>query len=609
MEGANGNYVADIHDVDYEATLLAQPLDRRTYVASAGRKTESLAGQWRFTPDWYDTCRRAKWYQGVTRADDGRPMPVDWDWDAWETTVVPSCWNLQRSELLYFEGSGVYTRTFHYLAHIAGERAFLRFEGSQYRTSVFLNGKHMGTHDGGSTPFAVEISAAVEEDNRLVVVVEARRRADRVPAENTDWFNYGGLYRDVLLIRTPEAFIADWFIRLVPDGSYSTIALDLEIRGASPDGGSGRLTIPELGVDSLIPLKDGVGSLTVRAAPDLWSPESPKLYEVQLAYSPSGAMGSDFKHQGNQIDYVVDRVGFREIRVSGRDLLLNGEPLFLKGICVHEDHLALGKATDEKTIRSTIAHLKELSGNFLRLAHYPHDGRFARLADELGVLLWEEVPVYWAIRFEDEGTYRDAENQLAELVLRDRNRASVAIWSVGNENADSDERLAFMKGLAETARTLDGTRLVSAACLLDHEKLAIADRLAEVLDVIGVNEYYGWYDPDFQKLPKILENSHPDKPVILCEFGGGARSGHHGSAEDLFSEEMQARLYENQIQAILSCPYIRGTSPWILYDFRSPRRLNPYQEGFNRKGLIAADRETKKLAFQVLARFYRHLLG
>ena len=165
---------------------------------------------------------------------------------------------------------------------------------------------------------------------------------------------------------------------------------------------------------------------------------------------------------------------------------------------------------------------KELGCNFMRIAHYPHSERMAKLADEMGILLWEEIPVYWAIRFEREKTYEDARNQMRELLKRDWNRASVIIWSVGNENADTDERLKFMSGLAECAHEEGGNRLVSAACLVDSEKNVIADRLIEHLDVIGINEYCGWYTPDFEKLPQLMANSRPDKPVIITEFGADA---------------------------------------------------------------------------------------
>jgi beta-glucuronidase len=618
-----GNYQADIHNSGYEREYLEPRLDGSGLINSTGRQGESLNGLWNFGVDLYDTCRRAHWFKEETFNARGNPMPPDWDWESWERINVPSCWNMERRELYYFEGSGIYTRTFRYTPKQEHERLFLRFEGAAYRTSVFLNRKFMGTHDGASTPFNVEITGAVQAENRIVLAVDARRSPLRVPMENTDWFNYGGLYRDIYLIRVPRLFIKDWFIRLVPDGTYAKIAADIilseEVRGEV------LLEIPELRVKQNIAVQGGKGSALIPAKPELWSPGAPKRYDLSLSCYPDscypeGAGCPDSCHLDSchpegagcpegkpAVDTVHDRIGFREIKTRGSELFLNGKKIFLKGICVHEDHLELGKTTSPEIIRAVIRDLKELGGNYLRLAHYPHDPRFAQIADEEGVLLWEEVPVYWAIAFENPDTYRDAENQLTELILRDRNRASVILWSVGNENADTGPRYAFMSDLVKKARSLDGSRLVSAACLIDHDMLMIRDRLADVLDVIGINEYYGWYDPDFDKLPKILANSNPGKPVLICEFGGGARKGHRGSVDDLFTEDKQKALYEQQTETFKKCAYIAGCSPWILYDFRCPRRINRYQEGFNRKGLIDADRQSKKPAFYVMQKFYREL--
>jgi beta-glucuronidase len=528
---------------------------------------------------------------------------VDWDFDAWERIDVPGTWNVQKRELFYYEGSGIYVRNFRYISQTAGERTFLCFEGASYETSVFLNGVFIGTHDGGSTPFTAEIGGAVKagEENRLIVVADARRSPFRVPMDNTDWFNYGGLYRDVYLVRTPKVYIKDWFLRLVPDGRFSNIRADVTAAGADGDGDDRKalLAIPELGIEKEINLQQGKGGVSFSVNPEtlsLWSPENPKLYDVSIRLLSGGQPEGDL---------VRDRIGFREIKTRGREILLNGKKIFLKGISVHEDHYLLGKTTNPEVIRSTIRDVKEMNGSYLRLAHYPHDRRFARIADEEGILLWEEIPVYWAIAFGNKNTYGDAENQLAELILRDRNRASVIIWSVGNENADTEERLRFMSGLAKKAKEMDETRMVSAACLINHEKFKIEDRLTEFLDVIGVNEYYGWYDPDFGKLSRILSNSLPDKPVIITEFGGGARSGQRGTMNDLFSEDYQKALYIQQVETFKHYPFITGLSPWILYDYRCPRRFNRYQEGYNRKGLIDADRKTRKLAFFVMQNFYK----
>ncbi|NBJ94645.1 glycoside hydrolase family 2 TIM barrel-domain containing protein [Parablautia muri] len=191
-----------------------------------------------------------------------------------------------------------------------------------------------------------------------------------------------------------------------------------------------------------------------------------------------------------------------------------------------------------------------------------------------------------------------------ELMTRDFNRASVIIWSVGNENADTDERLKFMGGLADCAHREDETRLVSAACLVDSEKNEIADRLIEHLDLIGINEYCGWYTPDFEKLPQLMANSNPKKPVIITEFGADALPGHHGTITDKGSEECQVYVYERQIETLRKIDYIKGMTPWILYDFRCPRRTHYLQKYYNRKGVCSADKTYRKPAFEVLQKFY-----
>ena len=303
-------------------------------------------------------------------------------------------------------------------------------------------------------------------------------------------------------------------------------------------------------------------------------------------------------------DIVSDRIGFRDIRVEGRRILLNGEEIFLRGVCVHEDDLALGKTTNEADIRRRLAHARELGANILRLAHYPHHERVAEIADEVGMMLWEEVPVYWAVDFENPGTLADARNQLCELIRRDRNRASAVIWGVGNENADTQARYLFMRDLAQTARALDPTRLVSAACLINRVTFTIEDRLAAHLDVIGLNEYFGWYEPSLEGLERLLVNSSPDRPVVISETGADAVAGLRSGSGALFSEDRQADMLSAQAAAVGRADYVRGFFPWLLYDFRSPRRQTVLQRGFNLKGLVAADKTTRKLAFARLREIY-----
>jgi beta-glucuronidase len=579
-----GNFLENIHDDDFSAPYRAKHL--HGLMMNGNRPKESLNGEWQFGIDQYDNCLRAKFFAENTHDQDGRPYPLDYSFDSWETMTVPSCWNLHSERLFLYEGSLVYTRRFRYQNHDEG-RVFLHFGGAAYVAYVFLNRQYLGKHEGASTPFAVEVTDVLQTENRIVVVVNNTRKRTNVPCENTDWFNYGGLYRDVEIIRTPETYIKDFAVSLAPDDRGSIIAavtIDGPIKG-----GTAVLHINELGLHGEIPVADGRGEARFPLKPMLWSPENPQLYDITIEFEK---------------DKISDRIGFREIKVVGTEIYLNGEPILLKGICAHEDSVQNGKSVTEAEIRENYRLAKEMNCNYMRLAHYPHSELAARIADEMGILLWEEIPVYWAIEFGNEAVYNCAENQLQELILRDRNRASVIIWSVGNENADTDDRLAFMSRLAQAAKKADPTRLVSAACLYDSEALIINDRLSEYIDVIGINEYFGWYQPVFANLIRLFENSKPTKPVIICETGADARARHHGTKDELMTEDNQLYVYQRQIEVLSQIPYVKGISPWILFDFRCPRRLHSLQNYYNLKGLLSADKGHKKLAFCALREFF-----
>jgi len=581
------NLIEHLHFETYQEKYDRGRLNHETMIHTGSRPKESLNGSWRFTVDPYDTGLRMGWNE--RGAIGGERLPWDYDFEGGDEMPVPSCWNTFKPEYFLYEGSAWYARRFTYRAKDAGERVFLRIGAANYEAKVFLNGEYLGSHCGGSTPFCLELTGRLKTENIIQICVNNERTLDRVPMRNTDWFNYGGIYRDVDLYRLPPTFIKDLCVELVPDGTYSRIRVEVVVDGPSDAGESG-VELPELGIKTSVRISGGRGDLIIAARPELWSPESPRLYEASMEYAG---------------DRVSERIGFRQIEVSGRDIVLNGRRLYLRGICVHEDDARLGKASDEADLRRRFGHAKELGCNFMRLAHYPHTELAALIADEVGMMLWEEIPVYWAIAFGNPPTYADAENQLTELIRRDRNRASVIIWSVGNENVDSDARLSFMTHLALKAKELDPSRLVSAACLINRVKLKIEDRLTDYLDIIGINEYYGWYNPDYEELAWIMANSDPAKPVIISETGADALAGEHGSDGDLFTEEHMAEVYRKQLSILERFGYVRGLAPWILYDFRSPRRQNRFQRGFNRKGLIAADKCRHKLAFYVLQAYYR----
>lgn len=578
------NALAALHDEGYDAPFNTQSLNAGTMIFTGGRQGRSLDGDWFFCVDLLDTGLRQKWFALPEDDPAARTNPWDYDPRAGERVPVPSCWQMLRERWYFFEGSAWYSRPLD-VDPAPGRRRFLHIGAAQYDCKIFVNGAFLGNHYGGSTPFCVELTEALRPGrNWIMLCVNNRRTTDRVPMRNTDWFNYGGIYRAVTLYETPPTVLREVFARLEGDA----ICVDVVADGPAD---TARIQLPELGINAEVELVAGRAQARFEAAPTRWSPECPKLYELTVE-----AGG----------DVIRDRIGFRSIERRGTEILLNGAPIFLRGISVHEDDAELGKCTNAADLRRRFEDARVLGCNFLRLAHYPHHEDAAKLADELGLLLWEEIPVYWAIDFENPATLRDAANQLTELIRRDCNRASVVIWSIGNENPDTDARLDFMRSLAETARAEDPTRLIAAACLVNHTALRIEDRLSRHIDVIGINEYYGWYEERFEDLAAIGANSDPDRPVVISETGA---DGDHeaGPETGLFSLAYQAEVYRRQIEVLRDLPWLRGISPWILYDFRVERRQGIYQRGWNRKGLIAGDKTTKKPAFDVLAAWYADL--
>lgn len=573
-----------------------------------GRRNTSLDGPWHAIVDPYATG--AFDYHGQPLTNHGaffknykpesRSELVEYDFDSSATLQVPGDWNTQRDSLLFYEGSIWYERTFDY-AKPPGRRLFLHFGAANYWASVYLNGEELGRHEGGFTPFDFEITDRVRPHNNYIVVrIDNARRADQVPAILTDWWNYGGITRPVTLVDVPETFIQDYFIQL-DKGSTRVVKGWLQLNGRRVQQKI-TIRIPEAGLSKTFQTdSNGRAEFSFDADLTLWSPENPTLYGVVIA---------------SETEEVADRIGFRSIAVRGTDILLNGKPVFLRGINLHEEApLRPGRAWSEDDARTLLSWAKDLGCNFVRLAHYPHSEEMLRMADQMGMMVWGEVPVYWVVQWENPSTLRNAENQLSEMMIRDHNRASLIIYAVANETPISDARNMFLKHLIQDARSADPTRLVSAA-LQAHEALEgkhitmrISDPIAGDLDVVGINEYIGWYSHLPIDADAAEWKSDHDKPLIMSEFGGDALFDYHGDALTRWTEEYQESLYRHQITMLKRIPFMSGTVPWVLKDFRSPRRTLPhFEDYFNRKGLVTEHGEKKK-AFFVLQEFYREMQG
>lgn len=513
---------------------------------------------------------------------------------------VPSSWIGYDPTLRYYNGLMWYQKRFDATSDLIRKdgRVFLHFDAADYHAMVYLNGHKVGEHMGGFTPFTFDVTDVIRaKDNNLVVGVDSTRTADTIPPTVTDWETYGGITRDVKLIATPATYIDDAFIRLTREGR---IAADIALEGPGKSGLAVEVSI----AGTKLVLKgvtdaDGRATLSAPAPRDLklWSPDTPTLYDVTIT---AGA------------DRLNDHIGFRTIEVKGTKILLNGQPIFLRGIAMHEEELGPNpsRRMTEAAARALLTEIKDgLHGNYVRLAHYPHTEITTRLADQMGLLVWSEIPVYWSVNFSSPETLKTAQTMLAENILRDRNRASIALWSIGNETPVSDARNRFLGALAKEARDLDGTRLVSAALntatVNGPTDISIKDPLAADLDVIGINTYAGWYGNDtLDDVRKTVWHSDYNKPMIFSEFGAGAKTGYYDPEQQhRFSEDYQASYYKATLAMADNIPFLAGMSPWILKDFRSPRRQNIYQQGWNRKGLID-ENGRRKMAFSVLSDYY-----
>lgn len=637
---------------------LAEPHSLITNVA--GRNKTSLNGKWNIVVDEHGIGSRA--FLGGPYFKKAQPVGDyelrEYSFDERRQLNVPGDWNSQDDKLFRYRDNVWYARNVD-LKKQAGERYFLHFDGANYETRVYVNGKPAGQHTGGYTAFNFDATELMEDGENFVAVrVNAHLDDSTIPTKDTsDFFKYGGITRDINLVTTPSTFVRNYSLNL-QDHNTGAVAGWVQLDG--PKAANARVTvkIAEAGINLRTRTdSSGFAKISFSGKLDLWSPDNPKLYDVTVSSGKS---------------VIKDRIGFRTIARDGKKILLNGKPVFLRGISMHdESYLKSGVAHDEADARTQLGLIKELNGNFVRLAHYPHNEYAVRIADELGLMVWSEIPIVSLIDWDNEATLAIAKNQVRDNIRRDRNRASIVMWSIGNETfPQSAERLAFLKALADTVREEDGNnRLIAAALVGDITKeffevskrlaadmvtsdnvdaavkpqlmallkklgvtdpasvqnkeveVMLHDKLGEIVDVIGYNEYFGWYYSSFlgaqfpvdegtvrnfmfPLMKDIRFRNAFGKPMIISEFGGGAKYGKRSDRAVIWSEEYQAKIYKYQVDMLARSDFVQGMSPWILKDFRTAmRNLNGIQDIWNRKGLVSEKGE-KKLAFKVLQDHY-----
>ena len=620
-------------------------IDNREYL--------SLNGQWKYIVDPMNNgLPETSFFGGFPEnkiQKDGYEL-IEYNFDQADVINVPGAWNEQKDELFFYQGSIWLFKKFNFNID-PNKLNHLYIGASNFSTKIFLNGERVGQFNSGYTAFNFDISDyLIDGENVLLVQINANLSENSVPTKKTDWWPYGGLVGDVLIVNTPKIFIENAYVQI---SDLQKKQLNFRAKLNLNKNMNIKLIIDELNLQrSFTTNKNGeIDEFIKFKNIDLWSPDNPKLYNVTV------------KIEG---DEIFDQIGFREIKTKGKQIFLNGTPIKFKGISMHAEPIGeKGVAFSKAHFESLVTTSKELNINFIRAAHYPYTRHMAKVCDELGIMLWEEIPVYWNINWTNKQTKEDALNMLSNLVTRDWNRASVVVWSLGNETPFSKDRMTFMNDLKDRLGELDVSRLKSAAILsgdaqtfsklisiiakvglekkdltakeryifeeiiknvpVPVEKLLpfeinINDPLANELDLIAYNEYFGWYYTSFfsaqigiresllreimfELMPSFIIRSEFNKPIHISEFGAGAKHSFK-KTNQVWSEEYQAKVYLKQLEMLKSNPQVQGISPWILKDFRSMMRpLNNVQDFYNRKGLID-ENGNKKQAFSVLSNFY-----
>jgi beta-glucuronidase len=562
--------------------------------SNAYRQVTGLDGFWDFRFDPGEEGKAAGWSGGFVG---GRPI------------AVPASWNDQFADHRDYLGTAWYQTRFDRPWGWEGKKVLVRFASVNYLAEVWLNGTYLGQHEGGHLPFQFQISALLRpEGNLLVVRVDGALAPERVPPGNVpadplhsfanginyppgsfDFFPFCGIQRPVLLAAVAPDALEDLTVTTSIHGSTGSVHVRLE----HPAGSTVRVRLQGHGSDLSAETSGDTLALSVPQAA-FWAPGAPNLYDLTV----------ELLQDGQVFDRYTLAVGIRTIQVVGDTLLLNGQPLYLKGFGRHEDFPVTGRGLVEAVIVKDYALMEWVGANSFRTTHYPYSEQMMDLADRLGFLVIDETPAV-GLFFAETGLRRRLQvcrGYVRELIDRDKNHPSVVMWSLANEpHSRPLAAVPFFRELYDLARSLDATRPVT---IVSH--IGVDDLSFEFLDILCLNRYYGWYTQSgrieeglpllAQEIDAMHEKFH--KPLILTEFGADTIPGHHAQPPEMFSEEYQAEFIERTIQTIRTRPFVVGEHVWNLCDFKTGQAVHRVQ-GLNLKGVFTRDRRPKLAAHKL----------
>ena len=570
-----------------------------------------LDGQWHFRLD-----------PGNSGLSEGLPRSTSTE--GWNPTTVPNAWNSGDETPESMKGTiGWYRKDFRLPSSSGRYDWILRFESVNYRTRAWLNGRPIGTNRGAYLPFELRLPRTALRRggvNTLVVRVDNVRRTFDLPPAGLSrtaiptggWWNYGGILREVYLRRAERVAINS--VQVLPTVACRTCAANVLARVTVRNltertqtvGASGRFGTQSFrfGRTRVGPRGSATFTDTIRVgAPRLWSPERPSLYSTSFAVSAGGRAVAGYRA----------RSGIRSVKVIGGRLTLNGLPVNLRGVGLHEDDRAVGFALDNAMRESIFRDAKELGATMIR-SHYPLHPYFHELADEQGMLVWSEIPMYAmkTERIKQLAVRKVAANELRDNVLANGTHPSIVTWSVGNELSSKPGPVQgdYLRRAATLARELDPTRPISYA-VAGYPTAGCHTEYAP-LDIIGINSYFGWYPgpggqlADRTFLSEYLDGvraCYPNHALMITEFG--AEANRSGPVEEKGTYEFQQDFINYHMGVYSTKTWLSGVLYWALKEFRvrpewdggNPRPNSPIHQ----KGVVAFD-GTRKPAYADLQR-------
>jgi len=532
-------------------------------------------------------------------------LPHTWNvWDSFDTRVEED--SLFDIAEYYYRGPGWYRKEIFFPKSDKGKRIFIEFEAANVLADVWVNEIHVGQHIGGYSGFKYDITDYLYygKNNLIAVRVDNSFNYD-IPPQRADYTMYGGIYRDVYLVKTNQTYF-EYVHITTPKVSEKEAEIFIEpfIINKSENDFNGSLKfevfdpvkkkISEQSFEISIKGKDSVKlkfDLANVVDPKLWSPDSPNLYNF----------AASIEINSSSVDRITNHFGIRWYEFDGQEgFFLNGSYLKLHGVNRHQDRYGYGNALPNELHREDVRIIKDIGANFLRLAHYQQDPVVLNMCDSLGLLVWEEIPVITSVG--EDKFKENAKSMLYEMITQHYNHPSIIVWGLMNETVRSqpNDRLhinvEICKELSEMAKELDTYRYTTQA-----QMRARGEDIHKYTDIRAWNKYFGWYYDDFEDFGPFMDNEHakdPNQPFIISEYGAGSKLGYHveNPTEPDFSEEWALEFHRSHWEQIKARKWIAGSTVWNMYDFASDEKAGN-EPHINQKGLASFDRKPKDVFY------------